>query len=450
MSTIKTLVLFVILAILAAYVYFYEIKGGEERDEADKIAKKILVVEPDSVRLIEIRSVFNRFIFERLGDDWRIKDPVKTGGDKSTIESLLTTLKNMDKIREFSINADEQKDYGLVGRSYLVIFELNSGRRDSLRFGDNTPVGSNVFVSKGDTMVYTIAANAKNTVTKNLFDWRDKSIAKVRESEISEFQLKNTKGSFKLVKEGSDWQLLKPKKVRGDNSTISALLRKFENGKAKSVVSESLDNSGQYNLKWPAYQIDLYVGEGKAHKQIILSKLINNASNVKDDSRPQVMTVDSIFIRDIDKTFFQLRYKKISEFDKNGVDSVLVTQGDSSLYFVKDTSDTWLLAGETKVKEWKMNSLLNSLNNLEAKKYLLENISSVTKYGLNRPERIIECFQKGERIQTLKLNTYRDISVAYCPTSEVVAEIDKNSFSNFEVKINDFIEKTTQSAGEIN
>jgi len=450
MSTIKTLVLFVILAILAAYVYFYEIKGGEERDEADKIAKKILVLESDSVRIIEIRSVFNRFIFERLGDDWRIKDPVQTGGDKSTIDGLLTTLKNMDKIREFSINAGEQKDYGLVGRSYLVIFELNSGRRDSLRFGDNTPVGSNVFVSKGDTNVYTVPANAKNTVTKNLFDWRDKSIAKVKESEISGFQLKNTKGSFQLVKEGSDWQLLKPKKARADNSTVSTLLRKFENGKAKSVVSETLDNPGQYNLKRPVYQIDLYVGEGKAHKQLILSKLINNTSNIKDDSRPQVMTVDSIFIRDIDKSFFQLRYKKIAEFDKNSVDSVFVTQGDSSLYFVKDTSDTWLLAGETKVKEWKMNSLLNSLNNLEAKKYLLENISSVINYGLNRPERIIECFQKGERTQTLKLNTYRNINVAYCPKSEVVAEIDKNTFSNFEVKIKDFIETTAQSAGEIN
>ena len=32
MSTIKTLALFGILAVLAAYVYFYEIKGGEEAD----------------------------------------------------------------------------------------------------------------------------------------------------------------------------------------------------------------------------------------------------------------------------------------------------------------------------------------------------------------------------------------------------------------------------------
>ena len=450
MSTIKTLILFVIFAILAAYVYIYEIKGGEERDEADKIEKKILVLEPDSVKIIEIRNVFNRFIFERMGEDWLIKDPVKTGGDKSTIDGLLTTLKNMDKVREFSIGEGEQKDYGLVGRSHLVIFELNNGRRDSLRFGDNTPVGNNVFVSRGDTIIYTVAAHAKNNVNKNLFDWRDKSIAKVKESEISEFNLINSKGSFQLVKEGSNWQLLKPKKARADNSTVTALLRKFENGKAKSVVAESLENPGQFNLKRPAYQIDLYVGEGKAHKQIILSKLINNTSNVKDDSRPQVMTVDSLFIRDIDKPFFQLRYKKIAEFEKNSVDSVIVTQGDSILYFVKDTSETWLFAGDAKVKGWKMNALLNSLNNLEAKKFLIENISSVSRYGLNRPERTIECFQKGEKSQTLKLNTYGDIKVAFCPKSEVVAEIDKNTFSNFEVKISDFIETNTQSAGEIN
>ena len=64
MNIIKTLVLLGILAVLAAYVYFYEIKGGEEREKEQAAAEKIIDFEPDSVQQIDMRSVLNQFVFE--------------------------------------------------------------------------------------------------------------------------------------------------------------------------------------------------------------------------------------------------------------------------------------------------------------------------------------------------------------------------------------------------
>ena len=192
MSTLQTLGLFGILAILAAYVYFDEIQGGEEREKAEERAEKIIVFEPDSVAKVEIRSVFNQFLFERMADEWRILKPVQTGADKSTVDGMMTAIKNMKKVRAFNIKPGEEKDFGLVGRSSLLIFEFKNGSRDSVRFGDNTPVGGNVFVSKGDTIVYTVSSHLKNNVSKSLFDWRDKSIAKIKESDVREIKVKNT------------------------------------------------------------------------------------------------------------------------------------------------------------------------------------------------------------------------------------------------------------------
>jgi hypothetical protein len=447
MNTVKTLILFVVLAILAAYVYFYEIKGGEEREEEKAFSEKIIPFEKDSGKTIEIRSIFNQFRFERQGTEWAIKNPVDTEGDKSTIDGLLNTLNNMKLTRQFTIKKGEEVNYGLVGRSYLVILEYTSGNRDSVWFGDETPISGNVFAARGDTIVFTVASHTKNNITKNLFDWRDKSVAKVSESEVRELKLKNSYGSFQLTKEGADWQIIKPRKVQADNSAINSLLRKFESGKAKSVVSESFDDPTQFNLKKPAYQIDLYVGEGKAHKRIILSKLEDNKSNVKDDSRPHVMTVDSLFIRDIDKSFFQLRYKKISEFDKDAIDSLVVDQGDSTLYFVKDTTNTWKLAGENAVKEWKMNSFLNSLNNLEAKNYIQENISNTTKYGFNMPHRKIACYKQGEKVQTVLLNSHNGKKLVLSQSKGVIVEIEDSAYNSLEVKEADFVDTAVQSIG---
>jgi len=72
MKLVKTLALLGVLIVLAAYVYFYEIKGGEEREKQQQTDEKVLNFESDSVQSIEIRSVFKQFRFERHEDGWKI------------------------------------------------------------------------------------------------------------------------------------------------------------------------------------------------------------------------------------------------------------------------------------------------------------------------------------------------------------------------------------------
>lgn len=442
MKLVKTLILFIILAILAGYVYFYEIKGGEEREKTKKLEEQVFNFENDSVKTVEIRSALQRFYFEKTEDGWKILKPIETDGEKSTIDGLVNTLKNLKKIREFSIKQNELKDYGLVGRSTLVILTFTNGTRDSVRFGDETPVGSNVFANKEDTLVFMVSAYTKNNVTKSLFDFRNKEIAKVKQADVREFKLKNHDGEFYLVKEGDDWFLKSPVEKKADKTTVSTVLRKMEYGKAKSVVSETLENPKKYRLDKPAYQLDIYLGENKAHKKVIFSSLKDNISYAKDESRPQIFTVDSTYIKDLDKTLFELRNKNFAEYDKDQADSIVVSQGDSLLSFVKDTSNIWLYNGDRKVKQWKVTSLLNTINTLRAKKFLMENTPSPNGFGLAHPERIITVFSKGTVLQELRLaSPGDDQKVAFCPSTKVVAEIEKSTYNNLEVKLTDFLEE---------
>lgn len=450
MKLVKTLILLIILAVLAGYVYFYEIKGGEKREEVKKLEEQVFNFEKDSVKSIEIRSVLNQFYFEKREDGWQILRPVETDGEKSTIDGLVNTLSNLKKIREFSIKKDELRDYGLVGRSTLVILTFNDGVRDSVRFGDDTPVGSNVFASKVDTLVYMVASYTKNSVTKNLFDYRNKEVAKVKRSDIREFKLKNRNGNFYLVKEGEDWLLKSPIEKKADNSTVSTVLSKMEYGKAKSVVSETLENPKEFRLEKPSYQIDIYLGESKAHKKVILSSLKDNVSYAKDESRPQVFEVDSTFIKDIDKSLFELRDKNFAEYNKDLADSIVVSQGDSIIAFIKDTSDTWLYEGNKKVKEWKVNSLLNTIKNLKAKRFLLEDTASPKRFGMVKPERIITVYGEGRLLNEIRLaSPSEDQKVAFCPNTKVVAEIEKTAYDNLEVKSSDFIEEEDEKSEDI-
>lgn len=445
MKLIKTLVYFIIFAALGSYVYFYEIKGGEEREKTAKLEEQLFNFEKDSVRTIEIRSIFNQFYFSKTEDGWEIEKPIETEGDKNTIDGLVTALKNLKKIREFPVKSENYKDYGLVGRSYLAILEFNDGSRDSVRIGDKTFDGKNNFAAKGDTFIYTVSSSIKNNVSKQLFDWRDKSIAKIIQSDVREIKLKNKHGKFHLVKEGANWNIESPRKLKGETSTITSVLRKLESGKAKSVVSESMESEKKYRLNKPEIEIDMVIGESKAHKNVKFSSLVNNISNVKDESRPQVFTVDSLFLKDLNKSLFDLRDKKIFAFKKDDVDKVIVYQGDSTVTMLKDTSGSWTFSSGEKLKEWKMNSLVNNINNLTAKKFIKENASVTSKYGLGSPERKVQMYGKDKLIVETIFGEKRESNrVIYCPQSKLIAEAQEYAFTNSEVKPKDFIEEKTE------
>ena len=449
MKWMRNLFLFVLLLILAAYVYFYEIKGGEKREQEKQQADLVFQFEPDSVRSLGVRSALNQFLFQREGEQWRILKPVMTDAEKNTITAALSTLKGLKKEREFSIKPDELNSYGLVGTSILVFVELNDGKRDSIRFGDDTPVGSNAFANKVDTVVFMVPNYTKRNFIKALFDWRDKSVTRVKQAEVNEILLQNPQGKFHLVKEGNDWQMQAPLSTRADNGTVSSILSKMEFGRATGVASESMDQPDRYRLSKPAYQVEMLIGEARAQKRVIISDLKDNVAYVKDMSRPQVFTVDSTFIKEINKSLFQLRFKKIAEFDRDGADSVTVQQGDSLYLFSKDTSSTWYLSGNKKVKNWKMNSLLNTLNNLSAKKFLQENVASSSKYSLAKPERRIALYQHGEKIQEVLLSApEKDLKVAFSPYSRLVAEIEQSAYNNTKVTASEFVEAPPASDSE--
>jgi hypothetical protein len=287
----------------------------------------------------------------------------------------------------------------------------------------------------------------KSNAEREIFDWRDKSVTKIKQAEVREFKLKNTHGRFHLAREGGTWNIVSPINVRAENVTVNTILRKIESGRIKSIAAESLKHPDVYRLDRPTYELDLYLGESKAHKQLIFSSLENNIAYGKDDSRPHVFAVDSLFLKDVDQSLYDLRYKKFAEVVKDLVDSVVVYQGDSVLTFHKDTSNTWFYKDNEPIKQWKMNSYLSFVNNLAAKEFLMENVTKPTRYGLANPDRRVELYANGNKIQELLLvSRPNEKKIAYCPNSKIVAEIEDLRYRNLEVKMSDWVDTQSEDS----
>jgi len=446
----KTIILVLIAIALGAYVYFYEIKGGEERDKEKEIAEKLFNFEKDSVNYINIKSPKGNFEFNKTMDGWQIEQPVKTLADNSPINSLLSSLSTSKKERTISIKPDEKNQFGLGFRAIHVSFKDKAGNENSIAIGDETNIGSNVYVSSTDTVVHLVGKGLKTNADKSLFDWRDKKAIHFEKNDIREFTLTNPEGRFTFAKEGSDWKIIKPIETKAEKSTVDAVLNKLENGQIKSVVDEEGKNLSKYNLNRAAYSIELLSGVEKAKTTISFSEAKDNVAYGKDGVRPHIFMVDSNFVKPFNKDLFGFREKKILDFDNNSVTRINLSHNNEPMRFHKDTSDVWYLDSGEKAKKWKINSLLSTIKNLKAEKFVEEDPKYFMNYGLVNPESRIEIYGDDELIAELNLGyTKNGLVYAYNPNAKPLVAIKEDKLKELFPPLKDMLEEVKPEEEEV-
>ncbi len=379
----KTIMLIVLAIALGAYVYFYEIKGGEERQQQKEAAEKLLTFNKDSVETFSIHSMFSDFTFRKTADGWQIEKPVQTEADETPIHTLLNGLSSVKKIRTFSAKKEKRTSYGLGKRGITIALHGKGGLNAKVEIGEPTSVGSNVYASVNDSTVAIVPVSVKNNATKSLFDWRDKKTVHFDRDKLRELHVHNPSGNFTFTKDGIQWNMTQPLKTKADRSVVDALVNKLFYAKIKSVVSEAPKKLASYQLNKPAFRIELLSGKEKSTNTVLFSKLKAGKAFGKDESRPHVFEVDESFMKPLDKTLFDFRDKSVVSFEKKDADSLSLEYDGEKMIFHKDTTNSWVFAGGEKAKSWKITNVFSALSNLKAKKFLSG--KSLHRFGLDTP-----------------------------------------------------------------
>lgn len=444
----KTITLLILAVALGAYVYFYEIKGGEERQKEKEIADQLFQFERDSVHTIAIRSPQGIFHFIKDADSWQIEHPVRTRADESPLNSLLSSLENAKKVSSFPIAKGSRDQYGLGDYATLIHLEMNDGRRDSIKIGEPTSIGGNVYVSNVDTIVHLVAQTIQSNAEKSLFDWRDKKPLHFTKANVREIELSNRHGHFTFVKEGNDWTITQPVETMAERSTVEAVLNKLDFSRIKSVEAEEAKNLSRFGLTKPAYHIDLFLGAEKAKSSVVFSEVKNNVSYGKDAARPIIFTVDSTFIEPFEKDLFAFRDKKIVDFETAKANRIVLSYENQVMIFVKDTVNNWSTVSGEKAKNWKVTGLLSSINNLKAERFVEENPRYFMPYGLVNPENRIEIYADDERIAELNFGyTKKDLVYVQNPRKKAVVAIKDEKLKDLFPDRSELLEET-QAIGE--
>jgi hypothetical protein len=225
---------------------------------------------------------------------------------------------------------------------------------------------------------------------------------------------------------------------------VNSILGKLNNNQAKEFVDEEGTKLSEYGLSNPQYKIDLFLGNDKGQKSIMISRKINNKYYAKDESRKPIFEIDSALVKDISKPRNDFRDKKLAKIKQNEIDHVEIEYDNTVLVCVKDSADDWRLDEPDNpfVKKSEMNNFLSSINNSNISEFVADNQYSLATYGLQNPALKIRLFSSGSKILEIKFGKFKDDKV-YAMTDQYnsIYLLPKSQFNKLKLKRDTILEK---------
>ena len=102
---------------LLAFVYFYEIKGGEERRKEAEKSKRLVDFKDGEVLRIELVRGDSALVLTRGVEGWKLNSPVVDGADQDAVERYLRNLQESERektiVDSAAVTDSEVVKYGL-------------------------------------------------------------------------------------------------------------------------------------------------------------------------------------------------------------------------------------------------------------------------------------------------------------------------------------------------
>jgi hypothetical protein len=400
------IVLSVVLAGLAAYVYFVESKKPEESAATPAGPKVFAAVKAEAVDEITVKSAGgDRTTLKKAGGTWQITAPVTAPADEAEVSGIVTNLATVDIVRTVEENATDLAQFGLAEPRVEVDFKEAGGKATQrLLIGDKTATSGDLYAKlPGDKKVFLIAGSYDTTFNRGTFDLRQKSVLAFERDKVDLVTVQSGTTTIELARAADQWTLSKPVQAPADYGTVEGLIGRVQSAQMKAITAQEAADLKPYGLEKPAASITFGLGSSRATLHIG-GKTDAGTVYAKDASRPMVFTVDSTLLDEIRKPADQLRRKDVFEFRAFNATSVQITRGAETVIFEKakgpgkDAADVWRRAKPTvkDVDAAAFDDFLTKLTNLRAQSFV--EAGGKTKTGLETPVLVVTVrFDDGKR-----------------------------------------------------
>ncbi len=210
---------------------------------------RLIRVEADDIRRIEIRKRDRQVVLARQNDTWRAEAGVDVL-DPQAVQSLVRSLTELEAA-DFIDQPEAPQTYGLDAPRAILRIQTATGERVELRLGKPTPSGRNVYAQLvGQPSVVVLTREAADAVAVGPLALRSKVILET--GDLRPVLIERIRGPQRYVlrNEGAGrWVFDDPAGASTDPSAIRQLTSDLADLRAKAVVGR--DDDARFGLDTP-------------------------------------------------------------------------------------------------------------------------------------------------------------------------------------------------------
>ena len=328
---------------------------------------KILDVPQDQIQSLTIDKLGSEPIeLKRAGGKWSITEPEAFPADQDAVSSLVSTLAslNADKLLEEKPTSVDQ--YGLRKPSLSLTATKKDGKTIKLLVGDETPTNSGSYAElAGEPRVFLIANYNKTSLDKSENDLREKRLLVFDSEKLSRVELTAKKGSIEFGRNKDQWQILKPRPMRANQSAVEDLVRSLGDAKMElSATDDEKKDVTEFNSGKPVATAKITDVTGTQELQVRKDK---DDYFAKSSGVAGVYKVLSSVGTSVDRGLDDFRNKKLFDFGFVDPEKIEIHDGAKSYFLTRSGSDWW--SNGTKMDESSVSTLVSDLRDLTATKF---------------------------------------------------------------------------------
>jgi hypothetical protein len=372
MKPVRLLIAALLLAIASGLFWWLNKKGDAATKSPAVTAAKststtIVEVPQDQVQSLMIdRTGSPPLKLKKTAGKWSITAPKALAADQDAVSSVLSPLTSFTSDKLIEEKGANLNEFGLTQPSLAVTVTKQDGKTLKLLFGDDTPTRSGSYAElAGDPRVFVVPRYNKSSFEKTVDDLRDKRLLTVDSEKLSRVELTAKKETIEFGRSKDQWQILKPKPLRADQSAVDGLVRSIHDAKMELTAEDDQRKSlAAFNSGTPVATVKLTDVSGTQELQVRKNK---DDYYTKSSVVAGIYKIAAYIGTSTDKSLEDFRNKKLFDFGFVDPDKIEMHDGTKSYFLTHSGSDWW--SNGTKMDEGTVSTVVGAIRDLSATKF---------------------------------------------------------------------------------
>ncbi|NOZ77735.1 MAG: DUF4340 domain-containing protein [Acidobacteria bacterium] len=193
----------------------------------------------------------------------------------------------------------------------------------------------------------------------------EKVLGSLKRSQITGLDIKNSHGTFVLVKSGDTWKLTKPIAYPADGTAISSAITGLVDLTIKRTLPPGEVTPKAYSLDKPRITVTIHTKDGTVHTVKVGAKAALGADRAVSVGDGRILMCSGFFVDDLDKDLDAWRSHRVATVFPDQVASLELTEGRDHVHAVRDG------------KLWKLLEPLEDLAGAEHIRNLISDINAL-------------------------------------------------------------------------